>query len=241
MHDIDLLWDICVENKEKLGKIEGKSYESVACEVSSLPSDFLPDTPQIDFQIPDSTAHTPDNKVLIIVRDLEKEVSYLKERNEKLLRENASMREEIDFYISANRLLINERNNAENHCNKLQDRINILEHTMHNLKVAPERNDVYYPPTHYQLPTRNRLQVCRPEHDTENASEENSWYRPKRPLLLNKQAAEIRNANFTSDNRFSPLFNLEENNIDSGDSFNARRCVFSETQDSMREEIDFYM
>ena len=25
-HDIDLLWDICVENKEKLGKIEGKIY-----------------------------------------------------------------------------------------------------------------------------------------------------------------------------------------------------------------------
>ena len=72
-------WDICVENKEKLGKIEGKIYERIACEVSSLPSDFLPDTHQIDFQIPYSTAHTPDNKVLIIVRDLEKEVSYLKE------------------------------------------------------------------------------------------------------------------------------------------------------------------
>ena len=91
----------------------------------------------------------------------------MKERNEKLLSENASMREEIDFYILANRLLIDERNNAENHCSKLQDRINILEHTMHNLKVAPQRNDVNYPPTHYQLPTRNRLQVCRPEQDTE--------------------------------------------------------------------------
>ena len=238
LHDIDLLWDICVENKEKLGKIEGKIYESIACEVSSLPSDFLPDTPQIDFQILDSTAHTPDNEVLIVVRDLEKEVSYLKERNEKLVSENASMREEIYFYISANILLINERNNAENHCNKLQDRINILEHTMHNLKVAPQRNDVNFPPIHYQLPTRNRLQVCRPEHDTENASEENSWYRPKRPLLLNKQAAEIRNANFTSDNRFSPLFNLEENNIDSGDSFNARRCVFSETRDSKDDHVE---
>ena len=90
---------------------------------------------------------------------------------------------------------------------------------MHNLKVAPQRNDINYLPTHYQL------QVCQPEHDTENASEENSWYRPKRPLLLNKQAAKIRNANFTSDNRFSPLFNLEENNIDSGDSFNACRCI----------------
>ena len=84
------------------------------------------------------------------------------------------MREEIDFYISANRLLINETNNAENHCNKLQDRINILEHTMDNLKVASQTNDVNYPPTHYQLPAKNRLQVCRPEHDTENASEENS-------------------------------------------------------------------
>ena len=147
LYDIDLLWHICVENKEKLGKIEGKIYESIASEVSSLPSDFLPDTPQIDFQIPDSTAHTPDNKVLVIVRDLEKEVSYLKERNEKLLSENTSMGEEIDFYISANtcRLLINERDNAENHCNKLQDRINILEHTMHNLKVAPQKNDVNYP------------------------------------------------------------------------------------------------
>ena len=51
LHDIDLLWDICVENKEKLGKIEGKIYESIASEVSSLPSDFLLDTPQIDFQI----------------------------------------------------------------------------------------------------------------------------------------------------------------------------------------------
>ena len=88
LYDIDLLWDICVENKEKLGKI----HESIVSEVSSLPSDFLPDTHQIDFQIPDFMAHTPDNKVLIIVRDLEKEVSYLKERNEKLLSENASMR-----------------------------------------------------------------------------------------------------------------------------------------------------
>ena len=68
-----------MENKEKFGKTEGKIHESIASEVSSLPSDFLPDTPQIDFQIPDSTAHTPDNKILIIVRDLEKEVSYLKE------------------------------------------------------------------------------------------------------------------------------------------------------------------
>ena len=32
LHDIDLLWDICVENKEKLGKIEGKVYESIACD-----------------------------------------------------------------------------------------------------------------------------------------------------------------------------------------------------------------
>ena len=55
---------------------------------------------------------------------------------------------------------------------------------------------------------------------------------------MNKQAAEIRNANFTSDNRFSPLFNLEENNIDSGDSFNARRCVFSETQDSKDDHVE---
>ena len=31
------------------------------------------------------------------------------------------MREEIDFYISANRSLINENKNGENHCNKLQD------------------------------------------------------------------------------------------------------------------------
>ena len=52
--------------------------------------------------------------------------------------------------------------------------INILEHTMDNLKVAHQRNDVNYPPTHYQLPTRNRPQVCQPKHDTENASEENS-------------------------------------------------------------------
>ena len=131
-----------------MGKIEGKIHESIVSEVSSLPSDFLPDTPQIDFQFPDSAArkaHSPDNKVLIIVGDLEKEASYLKERNEKLLSEDASMREELDFYISANRLLINERNNAENHCNKLQDRINILEHTMDNLKLASQRHDVNYP------------------------------------------------------------------------------------------------
>ena len=89
------------------------------------------------------------------------------------------MREEIDFFISANRFLFNERNNAEDHCNKLQDRINILEHTIDNLKVASQRNDVNYPPTHCQLPTRNRLQVRQPVHDTENASEENSWYRPR--------------------------------------------------------------
>ena len=94
---------------------------------------------------------------------------------------------------------------------------------MDNLKVASRRNDVNYPPTHYQLPNQS-------EHDTENASEENSWYRPKGPLLLNKQAAENRNANFASDNKFSPLFNLEENNIDSDDSFNAQMCVFWNTR-----------
>ena len=109
---------------------------------------------------------------------------------------------------------------------------------MDNLKVAPPRNDVNYPPTHYQLPTRNRPQVCQPKHDPENASEENRWYRPKGPLLSNKQAAENRNANFASDNRLSQLFNLEENNIDSDDSFNARRCVFSETQDSKDDHVE---
>ena len=44
--------------------------------------------------------------------------------------------------------VINQRNNAENHCNKLQDRINILEQTMDNLKVASQKNDVNYLPTH---------------------------------------------------------------------------------------------
>ena len=57
---------------------------------------------------------------------------------------------------------------------------------------------------------------------------------------MNKQAAEIRNANFTSDNRFSPLFNLEENNTDSGDSFNARRCVFPKQQDSKHDHVESY-
>ena len=36
LHDIDLLSEKCLENKEKLGKIEGKIYESIASEVSSL-------------------------------------------------------------------------------------------------------------------------------------------------------------------------------------------------------------
>ena len=98
-----------------------------------------------------------------------------------------------------------------------------------------QRNHVHYLPTQYQLPTRNKFQVRQREHDIENASEE---YQPKRPVLLNKQAAENRNANFASDNRFIPLFNLEENNSDSDDSFNAQRNSFFETQDSKDDHVE---
>ena len=41
-------------------------------------------------------------------------------------------------------------------------------------------------------------------------------------------------------NRFSPLFNSEENNINSDDSFNARRCVLSETQDSKDDRVELH-
>ena len=62
-----------MENKLKLGKIEGKIHVNIVSEVSSLPPNFQTDTPQIDSQIPDSTTSTPDNKALIIARDLELE------------------------------------------------------------------------------------------------------------------------------------------------------------------------
>ena len=34
-----------------------------------------------------------------------------------------------------------------------------MEDTIDNVKVASQRNHVNYPPTHYQLPTRNRFHV----------------------------------------------------------------------------------
>ena len=88
MDDIDLLWDICVENKEKLGKTEGKIYESIASEVSSLPSDFLPDTPQIDFQIPDSTAHSFASPLRINIQ-LKVTNIHSQSRTDKLARINS--------------------------------------------------------------------------------------------------------------------------------------------------------
>ena len=42
LHDIDLLWDICVENKEKLGKTEGKIYESIASEAIRISARHTP-------------------------------------------------------------------------------------------------------------------------------------------------------------------------------------------------------
>ena len=50
LHDIDLLWDICVENKEKLGKIEGKIHESIVSEVSSLNQIFCQTHPKLTFK-----------------------------------------------------------------------------------------------------------------------------------------------------------------------------------------------